>query len=110
MYFSTGAQFCLSARKQFVSAHQGGGAEIGRTCYYDLTRPLRNTSIGLGHKEQLDHFYLSFFLGGPMGGICWLARALNASAIRWGWEATICFQPPVSITSVTCRVLINSMA
>ena len=55
-------------------------------------------------------FHLSFFLGGPMGGICWLARALKASAMRWGWDTTICFQPAVSITSVTWRVLMNSIA
>lgn len=54
--------------------------------------------------------YFTFFLGGPMGGICWLARALNASAMRCGWEPTICFQLPVSITSVTWRVFINSIA
>jgi len=28
------------------------------------------------------HTYLTFFLGGPMGGICWLASALKASAMR----------------------------
>ena len=54
--------------------------------------------------------YFSFFLGGPMGGICWLARALKASAIKCGCDTTICFQPAVSITSVTCRVLMNSIA
>ena len=45
-----------------------------------------------------------------MGGICWLARALKASAIKCGCDTTICFQPAVSITSVTCRVLMNSIA
>lgn len=55
-------------------------------------------------------FYFIFFLGGPIGGIWRLARALKASAMRWGWETTICFHPDVSMTSVTCRVLINSMA
>jgi hypothetical protein len=40
--------------------------------------------------------------GGPIGGICWVARALNASAIRWGWDWIIDFHPEVSITSVAC--------
>lgn len=40
------------------------------------------------------------FLGGPRGGLCWLARARKASAIRWGWLVIKVFQPCVSITSV----------
>ena len=45
-----------------------------------------------------------------MGGICWVARALKASATKCGFEETICFHPGVSMTSVACRLLINSMA
>ena len=29
-----------------------------------------------------ESYYLSFFLGGPIGGICCVAKALNASATR----------------------------
>lgn len=43
---------------------------------------------------------LTRFRGGPIGGICWVARALNASAIRCGWVCIIDFHPTVSITSV----------
>lgn len=35
-----------------------------------------------------------------MGGICCVANARKASAIRWGWVWIIDFQPGVSITSV----------
>lgn len=38
--------------------------------------------------------------GGPIGGICWVARARNASFIRCGCVVTMFFQPTVSITSV----------
>jgi hypothetical protein len=38
--------------------------------------------------------------GGPIGGICWVASARNASFIRCGCVVTIFFQPTVSITSV----------
>lgn len=38
--------------------------------------------------------------GGPIGGICWVASARNASAIRCGWLRIMFFQPTVSITSV----------
>lgn len=38
--------------------------------------------------------------GGPMGGICCVANARNASAIRCGWLRIMFFQPTVSITSV----------
>lgn len=38
--------------------------------------------------------------GGPIGGICWVASARNASAIRCGCVCIIDFQPGVSITSV----------
>lgn len=41
------------------------------------------------------------FLGGPIGGF-WVARARNASAIRWGWVEIMFFQPTVSMTSVAC--------
>ena len=61
-------------------------------------------------EPRSDLPYFSFFLGGPIGGICWEARALNASAMRCGWVATICFHPAVSTTSVTCRLLMNSIA
>ena len=43
---------------------------------------------------------LTLFRGGPKGGDCWLASARKASATRCGWLRTMCFQPPVSITSV----------
>jgi hypothetical protein len=43
---------------------------------------------------------LTRFRGGPMGGICWVARARNASFIRCGWVVTMFFQPTVSTTSV----------
>lgn len=58
-----------------------------------------------------DCFQLCFtrFLGGPTGGICWVANARKASAIRCGWEFTIDLKPAVSITSVAC-VLIKSIA
>lgn len=51
-----------------------------------------------------DCFQLCFtrFLGGPIGGICWVARARKASAIRCGWEFTMDLKPTVSITSVAC--------
>lgn len=42
------------------------------------------------------------FLGGPIGGICWVASARNASAIKCGCVRIIDFQPNVSITSVAC--------
>lgn len=47
-------------------------------------------------------FQLNFtrFLGGPIGGICWVASARNASAIRCGWLPIIFCHPDVSITSV----------
>lgn len=38
--------------------------------------------------------------GGPIGGICCVARARNASFIRCGCVVTMFFQPDVSITSV----------
>lgn len=38
--------------------------------------------------------------GGPIGGICWVANARNASAIRCGCVWIIDFHPGVSITSV----------
>lgn len=38
--------------------------------------------------------------GGPIGGICCVARARNASFIRCGCVVTMFFQPTVSITSV----------
>lgn len=40
------------------------------------------------------------FLGGPSGGLCWLAKARKASAMRWGWLSINVFQPWVSMTSV----------
>jgi len=51
-----------------------------------------------------DCFQLCFtrFLGGPIGGICWVASARKASAIRCGWELTMDLKPIVSITSVAC--------
>lgn len=51
-----------------------------------------------------DCFQLCFtrFLGGPIGGICWVAKARKASAIRCGWEFTMDLKPTVSITSVAC--------
>lgn len=39
--------------------------------------------------------------GGPIGGF-WVAKARNASAIRWGWVEIIFFHPTVSMTSVAC--------
>lgn len=54
--------------------------------------------------------YFSFFLGGPIGGICCVASALKASAMRCGLELTICFHPAVSMTSVTWCVLMKSIA
>lgn len=45
---------------------------------------------------------LTRFRGGPMGGICWVARARKASAIRVGCDVTIDLNPVVSITSVAC--------
>lgn len=38
--------------------------------------------------------------GGPIGGICCVARARNASFIRCGCVVTMFFHPTVSITSV----------
>lgn len=51
-----------------------------------------------------DCFQLCFtrFLGGPTGGICWVASARKASAIKCGWEFTMDLKPWVSITSVAC--------
>lgn len=51
-----------------------------------------------------DCFQLCFtrFLGGPTGGICWVASARKASAIRCGCEFTMDLKPWVSITSVAC--------
>lgn len=43
---------------------------------------------------------LTRFLGGPIGGICCVAKARNASAIKCGCVAIIFFHPIVSITSV----------
>lgn len=40
--------------------------------------------------------------GGPIGGICCVANAPYASAIKCGWLAIIFFQPNVSVTSVGC--------
>jgi len=40
------------------------------------------------------------FLGGPIGGICCVARARNASAIKCECVVIIFCQPEVSITSV----------
>lgn len=72
--------------------------------------------IGGGDVEVVpgvsgDCFQLCFtrFLGGPIGGICCVASARNASAIRCGCEFTIDLKPAVSITSVAC-VLMKSMA
>lgn len=42
------------------------------------------------------------FRGGPIGGICCVANARNASAMRWGWVCIMDFHPGVSITSVAC--------
>ena len=39
-----------------------------------------------------------------------LVVPLKASAIKCGWDLTISFQPEVSITSVTWRVFMNSIA
>lgn len=39
--------------------------------------------------------------GGPIGGF-WVAKARNASAIRWGWVEIMFFHPTVSMTSVAC--------
>jgi hypothetical protein len=47
-------------------------------------------------------FCLMRFRGGPIGGICWVAKTRKASASRWGWDRIIDFQPAVSITSVAC--------
>lgn len=43
---------------------------------------------------------LTRFLGGPIGGICCVARARNASLIRCGCVVTMFFHPTVSMTSV----------
>ena len=66
----------------------------------------RISGSGGGATER----YFSFFLGGPIGGICCVASALKASAMRCGLELTICFHPAVSMTSVTWCVLMKSIA
>lgn len=53
---------------------------------------------------------LTRFRGGPIGGICWVARARNASAIKCGWVWIIDFQPGVSITSVACLLTGNKIS
>lgn len=45
---------------------------------------------------------LTLLRGGPIGGICWVASARNASAMRWGCVWIIPFHPAVSMTSVAC--------
>lgn len=47
--------------------------------------------------------------GGPIGGICCVARARNASFIRCGCVVTMFFHPTVSITSVAWLVLMKSI-
>lgn len=56
-------------------------------------------SLSLALSSQ---FCLMRFRGGPIGGICWVAKTRKASASRWGWDRIIDFQPAVSITSVAC--------
>lgn len=83
----------------------------------DWTVQLRDEVHALAHSsssEKSQHFLgspttdgcfqldLTRFLGGPTGGICCVARARNASAIRWGCDWIIAFQPDVSMTSVAC--------
>lgn len=50
--------------------------------------------------SALFQLILTRLRGGPMGGICWVASARNASLIRCGCVVTMFFQPTVSITSV----------
>ena len=72
-------------------------------CGSSPTLPARN-------GQRVTEHYFSFFLGGPIGGICCVASALKASAMRCGLELTICFHPAVSMTSVTWCVLMKSIA
>lgn len=90
IYFEHTTLFFLSASTVHKKSHEG-------------------CKIGGGDVEVVpgvsgDCFQLCFtrFLGGPIGGICWVASARNASAMRCGWEFTIDLKPAVSITSVAC--------
>lgn len=57
-------------------------------------------TIVVGRECLFDYDVFSRLRWGPRGGLCWLARARNASAMRWGWFCIRVFQPGVSITSV----------
>lgn len=54
----------------------------------------------VGREFFFDYDVFRRLRWGPRGGLCWLARARNASAMRWGWFCIRVFQPGVSITSV----------
>lgn len=66
----------------------GGGGRTG------------NGNITFDNVKNLFQLILTRLRGGPIGGVCCVARARNASAMRCGWLAIIFFQPDVSITSV----------
>lgn len=55
------------------------------------------TCLAAGLRFQL---IFTRFLGGPIGGICCVASARNASAIKCECVVIIFCQPEVSITSV----------
>ncbi len=57
-------------------------------------------NITFDNVKNLFQLILTRLRGGPIGGVCCVARARNASAMRCGWLAIMFFQPAVSITSV----------
>jgi len=75
---------CNSAHITITGISKGGAhvllylwcAEGKGNYYFKITGPITLKSVPPAFN------YFSFFLGGPIGGICWLARALKASAIR----------------------------
>jgi hypothetical protein len=61
---------------------------------------VKNDNAGAVVDNVEPQLILTRLRGGPIGGICCVARARNASFIKWGCVVTIFFQPTVSITSV----------